>query len=103
MPDRVPFDSCDPFDAIADHARVRMAELGFDIVQDRRYRALQHDPQAQFQALMMGLMTGLSGFAMAHASPESHADVRDVLVAMIPDAMNCARDILDLPPLEPIQ
>ncbi|MCV0379029.1 hypothetical protein [Nitratireductor sp.] len=103
MADRQNSGSYEPYHALADHARVRMAYLGSELMQDRRYSALSTDQNSQFEALMIGLLSGVAGIAIAHIKPEGHGEVRAALLALIPFAMNNAREIMDLPPLEALQ
>ncbi len=103
MADRRAFNPQNPYDALADHARIRMAYLGSELMQDRRYTRMAAEQNEQFEALMIGLLSGVAGIALAHIKQEGHAEVRAALLALIPYAMDNARDILDLPPLEPLQ
>lgn len=103
MADRRPFDPQNPYDALADLARVRMAYLGAELMGDHRYHTMEADQNAQFEALLIGILTGVAGIAMSHIRPEAHAEVRAALLTLIPFAVDNARDILDLPPLEPVQ
>ncbi|EKF17097.1 hypothetical protein [Nitratireductor pacificus] len=103
MTERRPFDPQRPYDALADHARARMAYLGAELMADPRYARMQADPKEQYEALLIGILSGVAGVALAQIKPEGHADVRAALLALIPYAVDNARNILDLPPLEPLQ
>jgi len=100
---RKAFDPSNPFDALADLSRLRVADIGISLCKSDEYRAMRKTPDEQAVALISGLMTGLAGVAMAHADPESHRQVQALLLQVVPIAFNQAREILGLPPLEPLQ
>lgn len=103
MADRRPFDPQNPYDALADLARVQIAYYGSEVMSAPQYVRMAADPNGQFEALLIGLLTGVAGIAMSNIRPEAHAEVRSALLALIPDAVDNARDIFELPPLETIQ
>ena len=103
MSEAEPFDPRNPYDALADVAHRLIAELGPSLVNTEQFRALADNPSDQYEALLLGMMTGLVGIMMAPIDPQHHREVIADLYAAIPVAVDHAREILSLPPLEALQ
>ncbi|UCI23719.1 hypothetical protein [Mesorhizobium sp. B2-8-5] len=95
MSNRKPFDRNDPFDAIAQMTKTVIATAFGEAM--ARAPTISRDPEIQYEALVIGLMVGAYGCALAMTAPDG--ELRAALLAHLPDAFDQARDIVGLPPL----
>lgn len=102
MPDRAPFNPTDPFDTVANLAKTELAHAGILLTQRREYKAAELDPVILVEAVMCGALTAVAGIVMSHGAEtdENHAIIREAMVAYLPQAIDNARSIIGLPPLQ---
>lgn len=103
MPDRAPFNPADPFDAIAKMARIELANAGIRLAERPEYKAAEVRRDFDIGgAVLAGALTAVCGIVMSHyvETDEAHAYIRKMLAAYTPNAIDNARDIIGLPPLE---
>lgn len=103
MRDRAPFNPADPFDAIANLAKTEIAYGGVRLTQRPEYKAAEAGHHVDLAvAVMCGALTAVAGIVMSHGeeTDENHAIIREAMVAYLPQAIDNARSIIGLPPLQ---
>ncbi len=97
MGNRKKFDENDPFDAIAQMTKSIVAGAFGEAL--ARAPKISSDEGIQYEALVVGLLVGACGSAMAMTKPEMHGELRAALLAHLPEAFDQAREVVDLPRL----
>jgi hypothetical protein len=87
------FDPGDPFDAMADQFRVRIADMALDAFKIAIYRELA--PSRQLECVMAGVMTGLIGVCFASIEPGGRDAMMEAIADYLPHARSNAEGIID--------
>ncbi len=105
MADREHFAPSDPFDAIANFAKTELSYAGIRLTERPEYQAAQAAGVQLAAAVMAGALTAVCGIVMSHFSDDdrTHEEIRALMIAYLPQAMDQARSIMGLPPLEETQ
>lgn len=100
--DRAPFNPADPFDAIANLAKTELAYAGIRLTERPEYKAAKDAGNVVAGAVMAGALTAVAGILMSHfqEDDDTHAQIREMMIAYLPQAIDQARSILGLPPLQ---
>lgn len=101
MSDRAPFNPADPFDAIANLAKTELAYAGVRLTERPEYKAASAGGANLAAAVLAGSLTAVCGIVMSHfdEADDTHAEIRALMIAYVPQAIDQARSILGLPPL----
>ena len=102
MSARAPFNPAEPFDALANLAKREVAHAGVLITQRPEYKAAEADGADVGEAVMAGAMTAVCGIVMSHfeETDEAHAAILAAMAEYLPQALDQARSIMGLPPLQ---
>ncbi len=98
---REPFDPNDPFDALAEVAKVETSTAALRIWESPACRALRNAGDDEFGAILAGMLVGVCGTALSLSRTDdaTHAMLRAAIVRAVPDAFDQARSIAGLSPL----
>lgn len=102
MPDRAPFNPDDPFNAIANLAKTEFSFAGIRLTERPEYKAAEQDGRLVAGAVLAGALTAVCGVVMSHfqEDDDTHAEIRAMMIAYMPQAIDQARSILGLLPLD---
>lgn len=93
IPARTPFDPGDPFDAMADDFRKKIADMAFRVQEAAIYRELE--PHRQMECFLAGTLSGVIGVALASIKPEGRDAMMEYVTQCLPVARTIAESILD--------
>lgn len=99
--EREPFNPDNPFDALAELAKVETTTVALRIWESPACRALRDAGDDEFGAILAGMLVGVCGVALSlsRADDATHTMLRAVIVGAVPDAIDQARSIVGLSPL----
>ncbi len=99
--EREPFNPDNPFDALAELAKVETTTAGIRIWESSECRALRDAGDDEFGAILAGMLVGVCGVALSlsGADDATHTMLRAAIVGAVPDAIDQARSIAGLSPL----
>lgn len=97
MADLRKFDPTDDADAVADIARIEVAEAALRIIKAKRYR--KANPRDQMEGFINGVMVGALGTIVHQMVPGNEAEVRATLIKYLPYYFDRALEIGGRQPL----
>lgn len=97
MTDLAEFDPDDPVDAIADLARIAIADAALRVATSSDYLAAS--PADQIQGYIAGMMTGAMGSIIACIKPGTEGELRATLIQHLPYWFDRALEINSREPL----
>lgn len=99
--EREPFNPDNPFDALAELAKIETTTAGIRIWESPACRLLREAGDDEFGAILAGMLVGVCGVALSLSRTDdaTHTMLRAAIVSAVPDAVDQARSIAGLSPL----